>query len=185
MIGCGWIARTERWVSLWLIACVGNLYVDSYWIDQCLVTQWGAFFAIGVLSEKLSANRRQVALWVLMGLAISVALARSYLDLSRSGTTHWWPSMLTLIVMVAIFMALALPRDGWRESWLSRTCGALTYPLYLLHHNIGFALIAVLYPVVNGWWAVTLAFLTVLLASIVVNRWVERRLVGYLKTARF
>jgi peptidoglycan/LPS O-acetylase OafA/YrhL len=184
MIGFGWIAKTERWVFLWLLVCLVNLYLDSYWIDQILVTQWGAFFAIGVLSEKLSANHRQGSLWALMALAIAVALTRSYLDLSRDGTAYWGASMLTLVVMIAIFMAMALPPKGWSETWLSRTCGALTYPLYLLHHNIGFALIAVLYPVVNGWWAVTFTFLTVLLASVGVNRWVERRLVGYLKTAR-
>ena len=60
--------------------------------------------------------------------------------------------------------------------------GGLTYPLYLLHQNIGYVALDALSPSIGRWPALTLTIATVIVAAWIVWRFIEpagRRLVSH------
>jgi peptidoglycan/LPS O-acetylase OafA/YrhL len=61
------------------------------------------------------------------------------------------------------------------------TLGALTYPVYLLHHRIGLAVIGRLHDQVNPWVLLAATAAGVPLLSYAVHRLVERPLSGALR----
>jgi peptidoglycan/LPS O-acetylase OafA/YrhL len=78
-----------------------------------------------------------------------------------------------------VFLALVLHPAWFRfGGWRATTLGALTYPLYLVHQNIGYVVINRIAPVVGRWGAVAVAAATVLALAVVIHRMVERRYNG-------
>ena len=80
-----------------------------------------------------------------------------------------------LMLMVALGLTAALGRVRWT------LLGGLTYPLYLLHENIGFMVFNAAYPRWNAhllFWGTLGAML---LASAAIERWVSRQLTPALK----
>jgi len=82
-----------------------------------------------------------------------------------------------------VMLLVALRRTGFvgRKNWLM--VGALTYPLYLLHQNIGFMVFNLAYPTINAhvllWGTVAL----MLGAAYAMNRRVERTCSSPMKRA--
>ncbi|HET7776717.1 MAG TPA: hypothetical protein VFK74_10140 [Azospira sp.] len=76
---------------------------------------------------------------------------------------------------------VALGRTGFlgRRPWL--TLGALTYPLYLLHQNIGYMIFNAWYPLVDPHLLLWGTVVLMLLASHGIHVLVERRLAKRLK----
>jgi peptidoglycan/LPS O-acetylase OafA/YrhL len=77
--------------------------------------------------------------------------------------------------MFAVMALVALGKldgmDGWRWiTWL----GALTYPLYLFHHHVGFLLIQWLHPVLGNRVTLVVAIVAALLVAYGVHRLIER-----------
>lgn len=96
-------------------------------------------------------------------------------------------SMDTALIIVtasyALMLALALgafDRIRWR--WLA-TAGAITYPLYLLHQNIGWTFIRLAHEHVAAWWLLTGLVGGLVLASWLVHAGVERPIARLLNRA--
>jgi peptidoglycan/LPS O-acetylase OafA/YrhL len=72
--------------------------------------------------------------------------------------------------------AIALGYTGRLDVPWFTTLGALTYPLYLVHQNIGWTIIYGLREPLGRWPAAATALAAVLLLAWLVHRWVERPL---------
>ncbi|GIH62336.1 acyltransferase family protein [Microbispora siamensis] len=89
--------------------------------------------------------------------------------------------VISLIFLVMILVALgAFDRIDWR--WLT-FLGALTYPLYLFHHHVGFLLIQWLHPALGNRLTLPLAVAAALLVAYAVHRLVERPLQPRMRAA--
>ena len=86
-----------------------------------------------------------------------------------------WPAVIAVVTsFFAAMTMVALRRLSWiKGAWLT-VAGTLTYPLYLIHQEIGYAIIARLHDDIPR-WPLTIALLTVMLgAAWLVHRCVER-----------
>ncbi|WP_231905044.1 MULTISPECIES: acyltransferase family protein [Streptomycetaceae] len=81
----------------------------------------------------------------------------------------------------AVLIAAALGRLDWIRWRGLTTLGALTYPLYLLHEDIGWGVILHLHDTVPAWALVGGVTAFFLYAAWLVHRYVERPLARYLK----
>jgi peptidoglycan/LPS O-acetylase OafA/YrhL len=80
--------------------------------------------------------------------------------------------VLVITGIFAVMAAVALRWLSWiRGGWLT-VAGALTYPLYLLHQEIGYAIIARLHHRIPKW-----PLLVGLIAGMLVVAWLVHRLV--------
>ncbi|MFJ1867854.1 acyltransferase family protein [Streptomyces sp. NPDC088097] len=93
-----------------------------------------------------------------------------------------WEMCLAVITLCYVVMAAValgwLDRIDWR--WLS-TAGAVSYPLYLLHQQIGVTLLREWHDDVEPWTLLTASIVVMLLAAWLIQRFVERPLAGRLK----
>ncbi|GGV12713.1 acyltransferase family protein [Streptomyces griseoflavus] len=81
-------------------------------------------------------------------------------------------ALVTVFYLVVLAVALhKCDRFGWK--WLA-TAGALVYPLYLLHEELGWAMIRTLYGPVGAWATLGITTAVLLVLSWLVHRFVER-----------
>jgi len=128
---------------------------DSYWrgrIAELLLLEHGAFFGIGIYayiasSGQMDAQRRG-RFWFHLAVAIAVALLQIHWHGQEESAglpydfNPFLPAIIWLVCLLVIWNGVALNRYFTHPAAVSalRTIGLVTYPFYLLHRNIGSAL---------------------------------------------
>ncbi|MBW5486457.1 acyltransferase family protein [Streptomyces bambusae] len=179
--------RVLAFCGIWAILAVITPGVDSKLMDTVFMPQDAPYFIAGVamyLIYRFGVN------WMLIGVVgFSWLIAQNRLHITVGGYeyevhhTLSWPVMAFISAAAFLVMlAVAMGAFNWmRWKWLT-VAGALTYPVYLLHQELGWAMIRwgrdhgiAPFPLLAMCLAVilTLAWL--------VHRFVERPLSGVLK----
>jgi len=185
----GWVAvllalgvyqrRLLTIIAIWLAISFANEAV-LHWrpLRLLLVTEYAAMFASGMLIYRIRAGDRSLFAFGLLGFAVALgalhafesqrAIARIYSDdvnLSVLWFLHAW-------IYALFFSALWLSRRIAVSRWVL-VLGGVTYPLYLVHQNVGHLAIDALEPLVGRWSAFSLAVLAVLALALLVHRYAE------------
>jgi peptidoglycan/LPS O-acetylase OafA/YrhL len=150
----GYIRHARLLLVLWLFASIALEIVHVGRLRSLLIVDYSAFFIAGaacflVWSEGISSTRIGViaASWCL-------AVWQSVRAL-HTVEEHYHTQMSGYVVAGAVtaFFAVMFRIAARRTGALSRrrwaVAGAMTYPLYLLHQNIGFAVFNAAYPSIN------------------------------------
>lgn len=140
---------------------------------------YGPFFALGMLLYLVHRDRGDAVVWLMIGLELVLCAdyLLGYADTSPSFEGRPISGAVTTAVFGVGVVAVWLVTSGplrhldWRLlSWL----GALTYPLYLVHGQFGFAVIDVLHDRLPAYAVVVLATSLALALAIAVHHLVER-----------
>jgi peptidoglycan/LPS O-acetylase OafA/YrhL len=189
----GQMRRVEWWIAGWLLVssvnAVRRMYPLEFWLDA----RWAPLFAAGMLFYRVSRKGWNGQRYLLLLWAFSLTLWYGWSGAVASKLGHEPVSLGTPIQVVlcltlfhAIFLAIVSGKWTMRASPLVYWFGALTYPVYLLHQNIGYI---VLQAPMAVWLAldfhlrVLLVLAAVLGVSWLVNRWIERPLSRRLRAA--
>jgi peptidoglycan/LPS O-acetylase OafA/YrhL len=184
----GKIHRMQMLLFVWL---AGTVLVDVYpfiKLRDFLAVDYSGYFIAGaayflIRSHGLSAKRIVLVLgaWCL-SLYQSLSVLPDFED-------HYGTSISPAVVVAAItaffgiMLLISLKRTSsfGRRDWL--WLGALSYPLYLIHQNVGFMIFNIAYPAINPhvlFWG------TVLLAigiAYVIHAGIEKRCAPPLKAS--
>lgn len=155
----------------------------------------GCFFATGVLLWDLllrpaqtRTRRPQLAALCIaiaggvMGVWVHATLAADYLEMRfpQWGAVAIWLMAVALIAISVRFNAEIQHRLGVRGMNMMRALGLITYPLYLLHDRLGYALVVGLHGVLGWYGALVLAVALIAVAAcflaLVVDPAIQRRL---------
>jgi peptidoglycan/LPS O-acetylase OafA/YrhL len=189
----GQMRRVEWWAAAWLLVssvnAVRRLYPLEFWLDA----RWAPLFVAGMLFYRISRKgwngqryllllwACSLTLWYGWSGAVEAKLGREPMDLG---------SPLQVVVCLALFHAvfLAIVSGRWtmRASPLVYWFGVLTYPVYLLHQNIGYLALMAPVPVwqrLDFHLRVVVVVVAVVGVAWLVNRWVERPLARRLRAA--
>lgn len=152
----GWIALKLLWWAVpALPSRVGALFVERY-------IPW---FAIGIVAYRFrncATGAPQKVMVLLVGLA-SIAIAEKPDD------------VVVYIAVCAIFAALVTGYLGFLNQPVLLWLGALSYPFYLVHQNLGYAMIAWLERAgLPAWISLVCAIGAVLAAAQIVHSFIER-----------
>jgi peptidoglycan/LPS O-acetylase OafA/YrhL len=139
--------------------------------------QYAPFFVAGALASEVAAGRRSWPIWTGFAIA-SVLCVRQGVDEVRSlgadvPGLQTWVGAAAVVGFLAIILAVAL---GYGRTigrpWML-TAGLLTYPLYLVHQQVGYA---IQYRVqsLGDWPALVISVLVVVAIAWVGHRLVER-----------
>lgn len=112
---------------------------------------WTPLFIIGIALYRVWAGDRRWVIVLLIPAAVAVSALRSPTE-----------ALITVVLIALVAYALWGPA-GWLTSRPLRWLGAISFALYLLHQNIGYAMLRVLSPVL-GQVAATLVVLIGMLA---------------------
>jgi peptidoglycan/LPS O-acetylase OafA/YrhL len=136
--------RLQALIAAWLVvSALNEAWLGSSLLRHLLVTNYSGFFASGVMLYAIHRGRRNVLAALL--LAASVILAAMQADLAvdwmRQNGVALAPGIvvsLSLLAFGLVVVCLFIKRlPVSRETAL--VIGGLTYPLYLIHQMLGYA----------------------------------------------
>jgi peptidoglycan/LPS O-acetylase OafA/YrhL len=185
----GWVALAlllgvfQRWklalVAGWLAICaINELAIGSGAARLLFITEFGPLFAAGVLIHHIYAHGRSRPALAL--LAASFVLSCLTMTVTKGwmqqayGISAPMPALVAAnLGLHALLVAAILARRLVAPSPLVLMLGGLTYPLYLLHQNVGYVAINRLAPHAGPWMAAALTLAVVLAMSWIAWRYVE------------
>ncbi len=184
----GWVAvliaaglferRLMTILAIWLaVAFVNESFFQSRALRLGLCTEYAALFASGILIQRLLSGERRAVAWGLLGFAFGLGSLHAFENLRIFA--RFYDDTLSLPLLAILHVGIyALFLAGIMASrWIpaSRTVlalGALTYPLYLVHQQVGYLLIDTLAPSLGDIAAVVLTLAVILAFAY----WVSARL---------
>jgi peptidoglycan/LPS O-acetylase OafA/YrhL len=188
-LALGQIGRAKEilgvWLALYIIVTIWPVKVLSH----LLIPEFAPYFIAGAMFFLVS---REGLSWY-KGLIIAVCLVAVAVQAVRGLPTlesHYhtaYSRVAVCAVLAAFFVTFLLIATGrtrsvGSERW--QVLGALTYPLYLLHQNIGFAIFNTLYGRVNDHLLIWGVIALMLAAAYGVNR-IERLVAKPMKIGLF
>jgi peptidoglycan/LPS O-acetylase OafA/YrhL len=187
VLAMGWMRRIDLLLWLWLAVAVLQQVVHSGPLWHWLIAPHAAYFIAGAACYLIYRHGGTPQRYLLIAGAWVLALYRSVQgldELEKQLGGHFDPFIICLLIsfFFALMLGVATGRLGAlrRRAWLS--LGMLTYPLYLLHQNIGYMVFNRWHERINIHWLFWGSFAAMLLAAWAVHRWVERPLARRMKT---
>jgi peptidoglycan/LPS O-acetylase OafA/YrhL len=133
------------WVTAWLVlSCVNETWLHSGLLRFGFLTDYSGFFAAGIALHMFHMSRN-IGWLLLFAVAAAFGIYASVIAIPQyNADMHTVLSAGPIIVFLAIgtlafwgFTVVPLARSLYG---LAAALGGLSYPLYLLHENIGFVL---------------------------------------------
>lgn len=157
--------HTDLAVAVWLaLICINNLLLGSRPMELLLLTEYGAYFALGAMVWRLSDEGLSTLRLTLAAIALAMTFHTAEVQrldvLDRLGAAGSTAQLaLGNLAIVALFLgSVVFGRLVSPKPWVL-ALGGISYPLYLVHQNAGYILINVATPSVGKWTAVVLATL--------------------------
>ncbi|WP_175692717.1 acyltransferase family protein [Burkholderia ambifaria] len=185
LIIVGQIGRSERWLFVWLI---GTVLVEAFpfiKLKTFLVTDYAGFFIAGAACFLIRAHGLSRSLIVLLCASWALSLYHEFqllpyfsehfgLDLNPAVIGIVMTSFFVMLLWFALRRAPILRSARW--AWF----GAVSYPLYLIHQNVGYMLFNLVDVTVNKdvlfWGVIAGAIVFALTVHIAVEKPVARPL---------
>lgn len=181
--------RGDVLILAWLFLSMANeLTLDSTILEKVLLTDDAGYFATGLILYEFHRGRRDTMLFGIFGLSIGVAVFHAIHSLAwlrAHSETSFEPSVVAAVFLTSvalIFLAtrlkiLLLPPK------ITFAIGGLTYPLYLLHQQLGYTVLSRLAPEHQSAFAVCLIILAIAAMSWAICRYVEPPIRTFTKQA--
>jgi peptidoglycan/LPS O-acetylase OafA/YrhL len=140
------LQHIEKLLIPWLLLAALDLMRPMYPLERWLAVDYAAFFSAGICAYRIRQQGADVPRVVLMGVSYVIALGNTLRGAEKVRVQDglaladgWTLLIVSLFFLLFILIAanrLRLPAWRW-TAW----AGALTYPVYLLHQNLGYLLI--------------------------------------------
>jgi peptidoglycan/LPS O-acetylase OafA/YrhL len=172
-------ARPLTLIAGWLILSALNEFVlQSGAIRLLLVTEYSGWFAAGILVHRLRVTGLATMPLMLFAAAMLLATATSF-KMQAWMIEHYAVALsdghliAAVVSLFLLFIATVVWGSKLRSSPSLLALGSLTYPLYLLHQNVGYILLNTLSPHLNHWIAAGVVIIGMLALSYAIYRWFE------------
>jgi peptidoglycan/LPS O-acetylase OafA/YrhL len=179
VLAIGQIERAEILMAIWLLAAIVLVVRPIYPLYDWLIIDYAVYFIAGATFFAIWSKGLSIARFGMIILSLALALHQTILAMPNY--EKWFQtrinnSIVAIIIITFFILMLAISlkytSSFGRRQWL--LAGAITYPLYLLHQNIGFMIFNAAYPAVDShlifWGTITLA----IGAAFAVHVWVEK-----------
>lgn len=174
------IPNIERWLLVWLAALAFTyLPFSPKWLRSFVIFPYGSYFIGGsvfflIWSRGFTFSRLAylLASLILSGLCVWHE-APNFMN-NDDRIISLAIAILVVIGFYALFLAISLRRISLPASKLWFELGALTYPLYLLHNQIGKTLAAAISSNWGYGLALCVAFLVPLALAVLFAKTIER-----------
>ncbi|GAA2898272.1 acyltransferase [Actinoplanes cyaneus] len=186
-----WRGLTYRRVTifclLWLVGSFVANSADDKTLKLIFQPEYAEYFIAGIaiyLMHRFGPTMLTwgivICCWALSMFAVQHRVSENMGAMGRKDLA-WWPAQVIMTGCFVVIIALALGWLDWvRGKWIT-TLGAMTYPIYLIHHAVGLTVIRELSPTVAPYPLLFGTTLLMMLIAWLIHRWVERPLAPILK----
>jgi peptidoglycan/LPS O-acetylase OafA/YrhL len=177
----GTIHRAEILLGLWLIATLVLAKWHISYVSYFLIPDYSPYFIVGAMFYIIHRNgisffRILIVISSYVFATWKATTSEIYDMVSHYGMDFSLVVIISILsVFFSVFFLISTKRIGWFATprWLF--LGALTYPLYLVHENVGFMIFNTLYPFINLHVVMWATVFIMLLFAYSVNRFVEQK----------
>jgi peptidoglycan/LPS O-acetylase OafA/YrhL len=174
------ISNIQIFLIIWILLSIVLEFFPVKLLNFFLIINYSSYFIAGsiyylILSEGVTLTRVFI-LFLSWGLALFQAIGQ------LQGFEHKYNIDMNSFVVggvitsfFVVMLLIALKRTGriGQIEWI--LLGAITYPIYLLHENIGFMIFNRAYPYINKYVLLFLTFTLILTLSYLVHIIIEKR----------
>jgi peptidoglycan/LPS O-acetylase OafA/YrhL len=181
LIFYGWVTLAlmtgtyRRWklelAAIWLcIAVINEFIIGSGALRLLFITEYAPLFIAGMMIHHIMTQgwSRRVIVLVVASFVLSCALMRigqSWMQENYGLSIPFANLIIANAFIHGLLVGGVVLRPYLRTSSMTLLLGGLTYPLYLLHQNIGYVTINALTPFAGRWGAVAAVALAALVLS--------------------
>lgn len=189
IVAAGQIHRLQYFLGAWLVASMLLDIVGGYnAIRFFLFPGHSYFFIAGAAFLLIWLHGISVYRVLLLAVSYAGAVRFAIVDIKTFSDfvkVEFDPLIIGSIISIlfGIFLLIAFRKTAWLDRRGFLTVGALTYPLYLIHQNIGFMIFNAAAPYVPRYVLLIATTALVIALAYAVHRWIERRYSRYLKQA--
>jgi peptidoglycan/LPS O-acetylase OafA/YrhL len=181
IVVAGQIHRLQGLLGAWLAACIFLDVVEGYSVIRFFLFPGHSYFFIAGAASLLVWLHGISAYRVLL-LAASYAGAMFFsIAVDRKVFADYFkaefdPLIIGILVSLGFagFLLIAFRKTAWLDRREFLTLGALTYPLYLLHQNIGYMIFNAAAPYVPRYLLLIATTALMLALAYAVHHWIER-----------
>ena len=181
--------RVDTIVAIWLgISLLNEMTIDARFFERFLLTDYSGFFATGIMIYQFHRGRCDARMQWLMGASVATAVFQAVHNLAwlREQTGRPFEdatvAAICLLSILVILLATRIRRLPL-PAGLVIAVGGITYPLYLLHQQLGYVAYEWIGPVASPSLLVTSILLAITAASWATWRFVERPMQRWTKQA--
>jgi peptidoglycan/LPS O-acetylase OafA/YrhL len=182
--------KLDYLIYTWLILSILYLPFRHLFAFQLLeyifILEWSSYFIAGILFYQIYSDAVNTKYIILLSIAFSLSVFHAILRteiLENLYNTDFSPIYITTYILI-FYLAMFLVASG-KMQWLNSPrlikLGLLTYPLYLIHQNIGFVIFNTLGNESNKYLLVILTVAFMLFLSYLISTFYEFRISKYLK----
>ena len=172
--------RNDLIVGVWLVLSLLNeMTIDAQFFCKIFLADYRGFFATGLLIYQLQCGRRDRAVQCLLALAAMTAIYQADHSLAWLRAHSGEPfsvaivSAICLLSIIVIRVCVGLKRFPV-PGRITLAIGGMTYPLYLLHQQLGYTLLEHFGIAPHAPVAVAAVIAVVAMLSLAVWAWFER-----------
>ena len=168
--------RTLYFCWLWVFAAMFASATGNGTLQNITQPEYAPFFIGGIAFFLMWKFGPNLMLWTLVVLTFLIGQDKltPQPPIAFGWDAPMWPMVLIVALCYVVMALVALRKLDWIR-WRGLTVlGAMTYPLYLLHQEIGFTAIAYLYPRMSAKVMLPLMFGALLALCWLVHRFIER-----------
>ncbi len=167
-------AYLEKLSWLWLLICCIILFVPH--LTYVFIPRYAPYFIAGITfykikNDKLNAARASV-LVITLAIAIYLTTQPQHLAIGLSFSRIAIGVILATFWLLFYLLVTNRLSSFYHPSFIK--LGALTYPLYLIHENIGINLLNALNPLLNKWIALVITIGMMLFLAFLINQKIEK-----------
>lgn len=155
--------------GLYVLKCFGALTIPGV-VESAFLMKYGGYFLIGLVISQMSKETWRNSCLMLIVPAVAAWLEVSFKVASiseRSGIqlTPVVPFAIVIVVVALVYLSKVVPVRNEKFAALFVRLGAISYPIYLLHQNLGYVLIDLVYEYLGFWGSQVVTVLIVLLIT--------------------
>ncbi|MCZ4287423.1 acyltransferase family protein [Hoeflea alexandrii] len=185
----GWVAiglfsgvlprHTDAAVAIWImLVMVNNTMLGSRPVELLFLTEYGSYFALGIMVWRISSLGGSTLRLLLAALATIMTFHAAEVQrldvIARLEEASSGPvvALANAGIIAAFVLAAVVGRHIKASPWVL-ALGGISYPFYLIHQNAGYILMNATGPMIGKWAAFALALALSLAFSLAIYKYLE------------
>jgi peptidoglycan/LPS O-acetylase OafA/YrhL len=196
LILCQMRQHLLKLATVWLLLSCIDFWVKIPLLRDQMILAYAPFFVAGMVYQEMFQRGVKRYHWGLLAISCLLGAARTCKEIDHENVhTGWHPSHLVICCLIGViylvFLGVATRVISIKKShrWIT-ALGGITYPLYLLHNNLGLTICHQLGERMDRWIQLGLLSVCFILVAYIMWRFVETPIIAklnakYRKTVDF
>ncbi len=184
IISINQINNIKYYLGAWLALTIALIVYHNRYIGFFLFPQWSSYFIAGACFYLIYRDGLSFYTLFVVGISYLISVYNAVMFLPKLGTLYNVELSSFLILSITslfyiIFMTISLKKTRSLNKKRFMSLGVLTYPIYLIHQNVGFMLFNLLNEYLNKYVILVLVVFIMLIMAYLIHVYIEKKYSNY------